>query len=61
MMTYYLKCKRNTKNIDAKMIKTKNGRVALLSKCVVCGNKKTRFITEQKVSRILSSVGIKTP
>ena len=60
MMTYCLKCKRNTKNIDAKMIKTKNGRVILSSKCVACGNKKSRFITEQEASGILSSVGIRS-
>ena len=59
-MTYCLKCKRNTKNIDAKMIKTKNGRVILSSKCVACGNKKSRFITEQEASGILSSVGIRS-
>ena len=40
MLTYCLKCKRNTKNIDAKMIKTKNGRLNLSSKCVVCGSRK---------------------
>ena len=43
------------------MIKTKNGREILSSKCVVCGNKKSRFIKEQKVSGILSSVDIRTP
>ena len=39
MLTYCLKCTRNTKNIDEKMIKTKNSRLALSSKCVVCGSK----------------------
>ena len=39
MLTYCLNCKRNTKNTDAKMIKTKNGRLNLTSKCVVCGSK----------------------
>ena len=29
MLTYCLKCKRNTKNMDAKMLKTKNGRLML--------------------------------
>ena len=60
MMTYCLKCKRNRKNIDAKMIKTKNGRIILSSKCVACGNKKSRFIKEQEAVGILSSVGIRT-
>ena len=29
MLTYCLKCKRNTKNIDLKMLETKNGRLML--------------------------------
>ena len=43
------------------MIKTKNSRVILSSKCVVCGNKKSRYIKEQEASGILSSAGIRTP
>ena len=31
---------KNTKNKDAKMIKFKDGRLALSSKCVVCRSKK---------------------
>ena len=44
MLTCCLKCKKNAKNKDAKMIKTKNGRLMLLSKCAVCGSKKSRFM-----------------
>ena len=29
MISYCLTCKRNTKNIDAKIIETKNGRLML--------------------------------
>ena len=36
MPTYCLKCKKNAKNIDVKMMKTKNGRFMLSSKCAVC-------------------------
>ena len=61
MLTYCLKRKRNTKNKDAKKIKTKNGKLALSSKCAVCGSKKTRFIKEQKAKGLLSNLGIKTP
>ena len=61
MLTYFLKCKRNTKNIDAKMIKTKNGRLALSSKCVVGGSKKSRFMKEQEAKGLLSNFRIKTP
>ena len=33
----------------------------LLSKCKVRDSKKLKFIKEQEVSRLLSSLGIKTP
>ena len=41
MLTYCSKYKKITKKKDEKMIKTKNGRLALSSKCVVCGSKKS--------------------
>ena len=40
MLSYCLKCKKNIKNVDAKMMKTKNGRFMLSSKCAVRGSKK---------------------
>ena len=48
MLTYCLKCQKNTKNIDPKMIKTKNGRFILSSKCAVSGSKKSKFMKEQE-------------
>ena len=42
-------------------MRTKNGRIMLLSKCVVCDSKKSKFLKEQEASRLLSSLGIKTP
>ena len=39
MLTYCLKCKKNTENVNLKMIKTKNGRSLLLSKCTICDSK----------------------
>ena len=61
MLTYCLKCKRNTKSKDAKMIKTKNGRLTLLSKLVVCDSKKSRFRKEQEAEGLLSNLGLETP
>ena len=60
MLTYCLKCKKNTENKDAKTVKTKNGRLALSSKCSECGSKKSRFMKEQEVKELLSNLGIKT-
>ena len=61
MLTYCLKCKKNTNNIYAKMLKTRNGRLMLSSKCSVCGSRKSRFMKEQEVEGLLSNLGIKTP
>ena len=64
MNTYCIVCKKNTDNINSKVVKTKNGRLMLSSQCSVCKNQKTRFISEKeaKGSRILSNLlGIKTP
>ena len=62
MKTYCLVCRKNTDNINSKMVKTKNNRL-LLSQCSVCKNKKSRFISEKeaKGSGISSSLGIETP
>ena len=44
MNTYCLKCKTNTANIDPKMVKTKNNRLFMQSKCSFSGTKKSRFV-----------------
>ena len=63
MKTYYLVCRKDTDNINSKMIKTKNGRLMLSPQCSVCKNKKSGFISEKEAKGpgILSSLGIKTP
>ena len=38
-------CKKNTDNVNQKMMKTKNGRLQLKSQCSICGNKEKDFIT----------------
>ena len=60
MLAYCLVCKKNTKNKDAKMMKTENGRIMLPSKCAICGNKKSSFVKEQEASGILTELGIRT-
>ena len=61
MWSYCLKCRKNTENKNPKVSRTKNRRIMLLSKCKVCYSKKSKFIKEQEASRLLSSLGIKTP
>ena len=43
------------------MIKTKNDRVILSSKCAVCGSKKSKFMKEQEAEGLLSNLEINTP
>ena len=59
MPFYCLKCKRNKENIDPVVSKTRNGRKILLSKCAICGSKKSRLIKKQKAKGFLSNIGIK--
>ena len=61
MKTYCVKCRKNTENIDTKMVKTKNNRLVMQSKYSVCGIKKSRFVKEQEAKGLLSNLGIKTP
>ena len=61
MLSYCLECKKNTENINPVVSKTSNGKTRILSKCSICGNKKSRFIKKQETSGILSSLGFKTP
>ena len=46
MNTYCLPCKKDMKNIDSKVIKTKNNRKMMLSKCSICNNKKSTFVSQ---------------
>ena len=43
MSSYYLRCRKNTENINPRFIKTKNAKTMILSKCAICGSKKSRF------------------
>ena len=61
MKTYCLKCKKDTENIDPKIVRTKNNRLLMQSKCSDCKNKKSRFVKEQDAKGLLSNLGINTP
>ena len=61
MKSYCLKCRKNTENINPRVSKTSNGRTMILSKCAICGSKKSRFIKKQEAKGLLSKLGIKTP
>ena len=61
MESFYLKCGKNTENIDPEISSTSNGEAMILSKCAICGSKKSRFIKNQELKGLLSKLGIKAP
>ena len=61
MRIYCVKCRRDTENVDPKMVRIKNNRLVMQSKCSVCRTKKSRFVKEQEAKGLLSSLEIKTP
>ena len=60
MKSYCLKCRKNTENINPRVSKTSNGRTMVLSKCAICGSKKSRFIKDQEAKGLLSNLGVRT-
>ena len=52
---------KNTENIVLEISSTSNGRAMILSKCAICGSKKSRFIKNQEAKGLLSSLGLRTP
>ena len=61
MKIYCVKCRKDTANVDPKMVRTKNNRLIMQAKCPVCGIKKSRFVKEQEAKGLLSNLGIETP
>ena len=61
MLSYCLKCKKNTESINPKVSKTSNGKTMILSKCTTCGSKKSKFIKEQQAKGLLGNLGNRTP
>ena len=60
MKSYCLKCRKDTENINPKVLKTSNNRIMVLSKCAICGSKKSKFIKNQEAKALLSNLGIRT-
>ena len=61
MKSYCLKCRKDTENINLRVSNTSYGRRIILSKCAICGSKKSRFIKDQEANGLLNNLGIKTP
>ena len=61
MKSYCLKCRKDTENINPRVSNTSNGKTMILSKCAICGSKKSRFIKNQEAKGLLSNLGLRTP
>ena len=61
MKSYCSKCRKDTENINLRVSSTSNGRKIILSKCAICGSKKSRFIKNQEAKGLLSNLGVRTP
>ena len=48
MKSYCLKCRKDTENINPKVLKTSNNRIIVLSKYAICRSKKSRFVKNQE-------------
>ena len=55
-----MKCKKGTESKNPKDIKTKKEKIMRLSKCAAWDSQ-SKFIKKQEASKLLSSLGIKTP
>ena len=67
-ITYCLSCKKDTRNIDLKIVKTKNNKRVMPSKCSICNNKNSTFTTEpsslepiSQGSGLFDTLGLNTP
>ena len=58
MKTYCLVCKKLTDNTNLKNVKNE-GKLMMKSVCLVCGNKKSRFILQG--FELFDSLGLNTP
>ena len=61
MLSYCLKCKKNTESINPKVSKTTYGKTMILSKCAICSSKKSKFIKKHQAKGLLSNLDLRTP
>ena len=54
MKTYCVKCTKDAGKIDPEISSSSNGKTLMLSKCAICGSKKSRFIKNQEANGLLS-------
>ena len=52
---------KNTESKNPKVARTKNGKIMLLSNCVISDSKKSKFLKHQEAGGLLSRFRIKAP
>ena len=58
---YCLKCKTKTDTLEIKQSKTKNNRLMIKGKCVLCGTNKSRFISAKEGEGLADKIIDKMP
>ena len=53
MLSYCLRCIKDTESKNLKVVRAKNGRKMLLSKCAKCSSKKLKFLKKQQTKVLL--------
>ena len=61
MEFYCVQCKNYTKTINPRVLGTSNGKAMILSKCAICGSKKSRYIKNPEAKEILSIWDLRAP
>ena len=59
MLSYCLKCRRNTESINPRVPNNSIGKSMILSKFATCGSKKSKIIIKQEAKGILNTLGFK--
>ena len=60
-ISYCLKCKKHTKNINSKGFLTNYKKYLVKSLCNVCKSKKSKFVSKQEAQGFLSQLFPKIP
>ena len=59
LSNYCLKCRANAESKNPTVAKTKTRRIMIWSKSAVCDSTQLKFIKEQELTRLLSSLGVR--
>ena len=60
MKSYCLKYSKDTENISQRVSNRSNDRTMILSRCAICGSKKSKFVKNQEAKGLLSNLGVRT-